>query len=332
MSPATRTLTLTTALALAMVPSGAVAEMADEHVTRSLQVRQVRNVPFESSSLNALGRVDVYAPTTAGRWPVVVMFHGDPMAVSKEYLTSDAIRVASRGAVVFVPTWGRSGGDEYDTLMPGAQIAADGAQAMCAVSFAQERAPGYGGDDGPIVLFGHSAGAMIASVLAFARPPASDGCLANGLADRPRALVTWEGDWLMTSEFWDFVLPIDPQSVLEGILPWAHLAKAPDLPVFVLTSDEPGLGERRVGSGEAPEDWLRLRDPDGRLLEALHTADVIDDEVVELDEQQWVFAQALLRNGNPVAYRVMPGSSHEQRSAAGDKVFLDTIALATSMR
>lgn len=332
MSPSAPALALIVALALVMAPTGAVAQPADDPTTQPLQVTQTRDLAFESSSLNALGLVDVYAPSTDGPWPVVVMFHGNPMAISKEHLASDAMRVASQGVVVFVPTWGRSGGDKYDALMPGAQVKADGAQAMCAVAFAQERAHEYGGAAGPVVVFGHSAGAMIASVLAFAMPDVSDGCLASGVIDRPRALVTWEGDWIMTDEFWDLLLHMDQHSILEGILPWAHLAKAPDLPVFVLTSDEPGIGGRHVGGAEEPEDWLELRDPDGSLLRAIDAAGVLDDETVELDEQQWVLAHELLRNGNPVSYRVMPDSSHDRRSPAGDEVFLHAIRMATRLR
>jgi acetyl esterase/lipase len=139
------------------------------------------NVPFESSDPAMVpGVLDVYSPANAGRWPVVVMFHGQPGA--RGDLAAQATRVAERGYVVFVPDWGDvAPGQTFDLTSQEGMTASD-AQNACAVAFAESHAADHGGDPSTIIVFGHSGGAWAGANLAFARgsrPRAVSGVISG---------------------------------------------------------------------------------------------------------------------------------------------------------
>jgi hypothetical protein len=273
------------------------------------------DVSFESANpLNPPGILNLFAPVRPGRWPVVVMFHGNPAAVSREYLSVYARRVAEEGFVVFVPTWGKSGGAAYDALSFVDQANADAAQAACAVAFARARAADYGGDPARMIAFGHSGGGNIASVVAFARPAPTEGCRGGTKLGAIDALIAWEGDWVLAPPFWDSVLADEP-AVLDALTPWKHLADRRDLPVYFTVSDKPGLG-REDGA------WLEVRDPSGTFRRLFEAIGALDDGYMGVDELQAMFARALEAQGNPVTYEVMPDSTHESISPEGWKVFV----------
>jgi acetyl esterase/lipase len=131
------------------------------------------DVAYESANpVLTPGVLDVYAPAKAGPWPVVVMLHGPGWW---DELREHARKVSDLGFVVFVPIWGR-GSDDPPTYE---QIAAIDSQASCAVAFARAHAADYGGDPATMIVFGHSGGAMVGAMVAFARPEPTAGCLGG---------------------------------------------------------------------------------------------------------------------------------------------------------
>jgi hypothetical protein len=283
-----------------------------------------RDVAYERSSVNELGLLDVYAPRQAGAGlPVVVMFHGGTMGVYKEYLGRYATGVADLGFVVFVPSWGHSGGAEYDALAVRGQLAADAAQAACAAAFATEHAGEYGGDASSFTVFGHSFGANVGSIVVLAPPELADGCLATG---RPPVdvFVPWEGDWLLTCPFCDPWL-VDDRSLMEVITPWSHLPAPPGLRFVVLRSENPGEG-RGAADATGPDGWLILRDPDGVLTAALDANGACDTDIIGPAAGDTVLIDRLQAQGVDVTLEIMPDSSHEKLSEAGWEVFLDAFA------
>ena len=111
--------------------------------------------------------------------------------------------------VVFAPTW--------DAELPtvGGDNAAYQSQAACAVAFARTHAAEYGGDPETMIVFGHSAGAHPAAKVAFARPEPTAGCLGGDSLGAIDALVTWEGNWLLSATDpsfmdWDGLVATDP--------------------------------------------------------------------------------------------------------------------------
>ena len=99
--------------------------------------------------------------------------------------------------------------------------------------------------------------------------------------------------------------------------------RAGDLPVHFVVSDNPGLGR---GDGA----WLEVRDPTGAFRRTFEAIGALDDGYMGLDELQAMFARALEEQGNPVAYEVMPNSTHESISPEGWPVFLDAFKRAAT--
>jgi pimeloyl-ACP methyl ester carboxylesterase len=279
-----------------------------------------RDVPYESESLNELGVLDVYAPTADGEWPVVVMFHGQPL--TKTWLTSYATRVAELGFVVFVANWGQGGGPDYDAMTLKQKLTVENVQAACAIAFAVERAAQYGGDASSLTVFGHSAGAMIASVAVLGQPELADGCLAQA-SPQVDVLVTWDGDWLVVTKAagWDDYLAAEP-TVMESITPWAHLPPPPGLRFVMLQPETSGEGRSAIDArGETG--WLAARDPDGTLTSELEAINAFEDDFIAPDETDRVLGAALRTYGADVTYEEMPGSTHIRLSSEGWGVFVD---------
>ena len=292
-----------------------------------------RDVPYESSNPDLVpGMLDVYAPSEARPWPVVTLFP----AFDRMGLSEHARRVADLGFVVFVPSWGAlpEGGDDTPAYE---WIVANNAQGACAAEFARAHAAEYGGDPGTMIVFGHSAGAHLGAMVAFARPEPSAGCLAGPALGAVDALITWEGDWLIyeiqpPGMFdWDGMLAADPR-VFDAMTPWAHLAKGKDVRVVMLVSEDPNASleadfpgiivDRPVGDPWTAGSWLAVRDPSGDLCRQLEANGALADGILDLTEVQHLLYSVLEAQGNPVSLDVMPDSSHAYLRGEGWDVFL----------
>ena len=279
------------------------------------------DLAYESATTLPIGPalLDVYAPATAGEWPVVVMFHGFQGSKYDQWLY--ARRVAELGFVVFAPTW--------DSSMPtvGGDTQAGFAQAACAVEFARMHAAEYGGDPATMIVFGHSAGAHPASLVAFAQPKPTAGCPGGATLGEIDALVTWEGNWMLSATDpsimdWDGVLAAD-RGIMDAVTPWTYLANHKDLKVVMVVSEHPGaFFEREVGDPWATDSWLAVRDPSGDKRHQLEKNGALADGVFDFVDSQQLLFSVLKSQGNPVSLDVMPGSRHDSLSDAGWKVFL----------
>jgi acetyl esterase/lipase len=284
-------------------------------------VTETLNVAYESANpVLVPGVLDVYAPTKAGPWPVVVMFHGGPPP-HKEALSTHARRVADLGFVVFNATWGAGAPipETYEEALPITS------QAACAVEFARAHAAEYGGDPATMIVFGHSQGAsFIAAMIAFAHPQASAGCLGSTTPGAIDALVTWDGDWLLqpTNIDWDRRLAADPK-FLDALTPLKHLADHKDLKVVMLVSEQPiRRADRPLPDPEAADAFFAPRDPTGALRRQLEANGALADGNLDLGEAQELLFSVLEAQGSPVSLDVLPGSTHISLSDAGWKVFL----------
>ena len=302
----------------AATPTPTVAAAATPAPTPSVVVTS--DVAYESANpLLTPGVLDVYAPAKPGPWPVVVMFHG--FQGDKGDLREYARRVADLGFVVFAATWA-SGMPTIESYRH-----ASFSQTACAVAFARAHAAEYGGDAATMVVFGHSAGAHAAATLAFARPEPTAGCLGGATLGAIDALVTWEGNWLLSATEpsimdWDGTLAADP-GIMAEVTPWAKLAEHKDLKVVMLVSDHPGaFFERAVGDPWAADSWLAVRDPSGDLRRQLEANGALADGIFDFVDGQQLLYSVLKAQGNPVSLDVMPGSTHDYVGEAGWKVFL----------
>jgi acetyl esterase/lipase len=250
--------------------------------------------------------------------------------LNKSDLSQHARNVADLGFVVFSATWG-AGADAPPTYD---QALAIGSQAACSVEFARAHAAEYGGAPATMIVFGHSAGANTGAMVAFARPEPSAGCLGGTTLGAIDALVTWEGDWILSrADFgWDRSLAADPR-LLDATTPWKHLAEHKDLKVVMLVSEHPGVDLGRQGSDPwAADSWLAVRDPSGDLRRQLEANGAFADGMFDVVDLQQLLFSVLQAQGNPVSLDVMPGSSHESQtlSPEGWKVFLAAFGKAVA--
>jgi acetyl esterase/lipase len=263
--------------------------------------------------------LDVYAPTTPGPWPVVVMFHGDPGGVSKGSYAAQARHVAQQGFVVFVPDWGALVGGSSVSVPTPAQFQAYSLEGACAVAFARKHATDYGGDPNSLILFGHSAGANLAGSIAFTRPTPTTGCPAGASLGPIHALVTWDGDWTLTDPSWDAPLAADPSS-WETTTPITHITSDKTLKVVVLMSDVVGPYRRDLSDPTTLDGFFDVRDPSGTFRRQLQANGMLNDKSYDIKEIQQLFYSLLKTQGNPVTLTALPGASHGSFGAAmGDK-------------
>jgi hypothetical protein len=294
-----------------------------------------RSVAYESSSPALVpGELDVYAPVSLGSWPVVVMFHGAPgndPRLDRDELSTYAYRVADLGFVVFNASWGHE--REASGAAPdyAASLAVE-SQAACAVEFARSKAAAYGGDPTTMIVFGHSGGAHAGAMVTFNRPSPSAGCLGGAALGDIEALITWEGNWLLSVNYpdWDGALAADAR-VMDVVTPWASLPRHTDQKVVMLVSERPGPDfERQVGDPWAKGSWLTVRDPSKKLRTLLEANGAFADGTLDFVEVQQLLYSVLKAQGNPVTLDTMPGSTHTSLSDEGFKVFLAAFVKAAA--
>lgn len=266
------------------------------------------------------GLLDVYAPTAAGTWPVVVWFHGSPPDNVKSTWAHGARDLAARGFVVFVPSWGHATGSPLTS--PGyEELSVAVGETACAVAFAQAHAAEYGGDPAKTIVSGHSAGANIASVIAFNRPTPTAGCAGGPTLGPISALVTWDGDWMMIDPTYDAHLAADRRP-LDVYTPLRNVAAHEDLPVVLLRSEIVGPYVRNLSEPTDMDAFFAARDPTGKLRPQLETLGALADGQFDLLELQEFFFAYLKANGNPVSLDVLPGTTHDSLSDEGWGVML----------
>jgi acetyl esterase/lipase len=290
--------------------------------SRPATVDKAAGIAYEASNpVLTPGVLDVYAPTRAGPWPVVVMFSA---GADKGELSTHGRRVADLGFVVFNATWGAG---RQNTAPTYDEARAIGSQAACAVDFARAHAAEYGGDPATMIVFGYSKGANTGALVAFARPEPTAGCLGGATLGAIDALVTWDGDWLLQTTFlpWDQLLASDPR-LMTSLTPWTYFAEHKDLRVVMLASETPKGGDldldRPLPDPEAMSAFFAPRDPSGVQRTQLEANGALTDGILDLREAQELLYSVLKEQGSPVSLDVLPGSTHISLSDAGWKVFL----------
>jgi hypothetical protein len=271
--------------------------------------------------------LDVYAPKQAGPWPLVVMLPGGFQS-KDSYMSNWATWVAERGAVVFVPDWIRihempPTAKELRTVLVGmiGDIAA-------AVRFARGTGARYGGDPGNLTLFGHSNGAMGATMEAFSRAPASKGALKGAGSTIPESLVVFDGDYLLAQQDpWDAELKEDP-GIMQVYTPWHYLGRRVDFPVTVIGSGDPNLS-RSLGDPWATDSWFVVRDPSGKLRRGLEGLGDLKGDVYLNEDMLKVFVQRLKAAGDTVTYVRLTDSTHELLGKEGLESLLDALVPST---
>lgn len=212
---------------------------------------QPGTIPDAPTSLNQVDysivqRLDVYAPTESGPWPVVVFAHG--LIESKESYADLSQAVAEQGVVVFTVNW--------PMTLPNVAAGENGVRyreshetLACAVRFARAMASDYGGDPARVTLAGFSMGGAHGAYTALVGddldrlweeftavrggPPPQVECVVNGVSAHVDAFVGTFGcyNWI------DVLQEKDPELwELNSI--YTHLGKNPDLKVRLIHGEE----------------------------------------------------------------------------------------------
>ena len=167
----------------------------DVCVTRELAAW--RGVPFTPAVACSAGAttcrilMDVYAPTAAGSWPLVVIAPGGFMPPDQilGYTEDLGMAIADRGAVVMTANWRQGSNFGGDTAQSLGDVA-------CAVGVARATGPAYGADAARVVLVGHSNGVWPVTTLGLTPSPMaldSASCDATSGSLRPDAIVVMSG-------------------------------------------------------------------------------------------------------------------------------------------
>ena len=129
--------------------------------------------------------LDVYAPSTPGNWPVVVLFNG----TSKEAYAQLSSAIAAHGAVVFnpdIPT-------KPSNFSPVEHIAQGLEDAACALRFGRFKAEEFGGNPARVVVVGHSIGGVAAADMMLAGDDFKGDCLVRKGSALPDAFIGLDG-------------------------------------------------------------------------------------------------------------------------------------------
>lgn len=270
--------------------------------------------------------LDVYAPRQAGPWPLVVMLPGG-FERKDTYMSGWATKVAERGAVVFVPDWIRIHDMPATPRELRAALIGMIGDIAAAVRFARGTGARYGGDPGNLTLFGHSNGAMGATMAAFSRAPASEGGLEGTGSTIPESLVVFDGDYLLGDPVWDELLAADP-GLMQVYTPWQYLGRRVDFPVTVIGSGDPNLS-RELGDPWAKHSWFVARDPSGQLRRGLEGLGGLKDGSFLNEDLLKLFVQRLKAAGDTVTYVRLTDSSHAELGEEGMESLLDALLPST---
>ena len=279
--------------------------------TKAPTVQIERDVEYHHASGWTTNTLDIYHRPDAQGGPVVVLFHGQPAPKDFPLYAEIASALVDRGAVVFVPDWGNPAATAAVTPDPveagAAQFVEDDA-ASCAVWYALATAEQYGADPGRLVLFGHSAGSSVTSVVALRTADPFPDCSVPMTPFLAKGMALWEGDWLLEGPAFDYLGEGIPM-VQEAIAPWHWLATGPRVAVahFVAAGS---IGELARCGASDPDGWSPLRAPDGWFRERLEAVGAFDDDCIDVAEATRVLADEMRAQGYDVAEFFLPDSFH----------------------
>ena len=242
-------------------------------------------------------------------------------------MSSWAAKAVQRGAVVFVPEWGRSdlGFLDFTPEQLRAMLVGQIGDAAAAVRYARATAARYGGDPQNLTLFGYGGGAMTAVVEAFSGASPSEGALEGAGSAIPDSLVIFDPDYLLAepSAPWDELLAAD-SGVMELLTPWAYLGRHVDFPITVIGSGDPEL-VRELGDPWAEDSWLAVRDPSGGIRRGLEKLGALSGNLYTQVSIEQLFVDRLKADGNTVTHITLDHVAHSTVGPEGVETVIETL-------
>ncbi|TKJ28836.1 MAG: hypothetical protein CEE40_10550 [Chloroflexi bacterium B3_Chlor] len=188
-------------------------------------------------------KLNVYAPTEPGPWPVVVLMHAWYQSKDNTIYTSFAEELAGRGVVVFVPQRRSESSTLYEYVLDnGRDIREVQGSWACGIRFAREQAADYGGDPDRITVLGHGASGLETAffgddlqqlweefALLRGGPPPQTECLGGGDSARVDAYIGYGGDL----HYYERLSESDPE-LWELTSPFAVIGRNPSLLIHLV--------------------------------------------------------------------------------------------------
>lgn len=182
-----------------------------------MEVSSALDLPYTSERT-----LDVFAPTIADEWPLVVVLHGGN--VSSKSVRGLAQAVAGQGAVVFVPNYHSSQPTSAEVISLGAEDAA------CAVRYARAHAVEYGGTPDRVIAVGHSAGGAYAAIMALAGDNFLGDCLVSEGSALLDGMVGLDGAYDLLRYVEPEFLELGSPEAWEQITPFTYVGREPARP------------------------------------------------------------------------------------------------------
>ncbi|HEX9854363.1 MAG TPA: alpha/beta hydrolase [Acidimicrobiia bacterium] len=274
--------------------------------------------------------VDVYTPVGDGPWPVVVAFHGiDSDGKDGDDTATLAEAAVAEGLVVFAPSWIVWRPPIPPVPVPLVTFREWTDAASCAVAFAQQNAPDFGGDPANTIVYGFSAGAGVGLA---ASMDANEDPIPGCSTDSPPAPVTGavlgDGEYWLHSENFDPAFEADPaamQAELAALMDPASWPTDLDAKFHLWVADD-GTSPRAIDDPSDPSGWFALRDPDGSIQRDLERLDQFDDGTVTFIDAGQLLELRLSEAGIEVTMDEYPGGHTPLNKVAELVAYLKTAA------
>lgn len=238
-------------------------------------VNTVAGIEYYSDTEATLTMSVHYPADGEGPWPVAVVYHDFCVQCAE---TSPARDLASRGAVVFTPTWVLEVGEAGEYV--------DGAtfdRAVCALGAAQRLAPEFGGAAEATTVIGSGGGEHPATWAALNL--ARDAACEDPTMFKPTGLIVGEPQFIFQEEDFDDAFAeagSNAPDTIDRFLNPARWDPAENLSVVLWATAY--VGNSRAVAPDGSDSWLTTRDTTGTLVDDLAAVGAFDDGLILFDD------------------------------------------------
>ena len=297
-SSTTEPMTTTSTTAVSSSDGGTVDRAASEPIDE-LEVLSDKRVVYHEDD-EGEWTMDVFYPSEAGPWPLVVVYHG--MTTGRS--STEARRIAESGAVAVAPQWLKATpptttfedfivGDLFD-------------RAACAAYAAQHLAADYGADPMQTTIVGFSAGAPTAAWIGLG-VVREDVC-ALPMLYRPVGTVLGDSQLFFYEDGWDpmFADASSPAAdTTDRMINPERWDIDPDAAFYLWSSDF--VYARDVADPPEADSWIWSRDTTGDLVDDLAAVSAFDNGRIGWKDNANLLERRLDEAGYSVTHELVGG-------------------------